>query len=49
MDVIHNPQNTLYTVRSLTEEPTKADTCAHDRRALLHLALKVHVKLPDLT
>ena len=32
-----------------TEEPTKAGTCARDRRALQHLALNVHVKHSDLT
>ena len=34
---------------SRTEEPTKAGTCAHDRRALQQLALNVHVKHSDLT
>ena len=29
-------------------EPTKAGTCAHDRRALQKLALNVHVKHSDL-
>ena len=32
-----------------TEEPTKASTCAHDRRALQQFALNVHVKHSDLT
>ena len=31
------------------EEPTKAGTCARDRRALQQLPLNVHVKLSDLT
>ena len=30
-----------------TEEPAKADTCAHDRRALQQRALNVHVKHSD--
>ena len=34
---------------SRTEEPTKASTCARDRRALQQLALHVHVKHSDLT
>ena len=34
---------------SRTEEPTKAGTCARDRRALQQLALNVHVKHSDLT
>ena len=34
---------------SRTEEPVKASTCAHDRRALQQLALNVHVKQSDLT
>ena len=34
---------------SQTEEPTKAGTCAHERRALQQLALNVHVKHSDLT
>ena len=34
---------------SRTEEPAKAGTCAHDRRALQQLALNVHVKHSDLT
>ena len=34
---------------SRTEEPAKASTCAHDRRALQQLALNVHVKHSDLT
>ena len=32
-----------------TEEPTKAGTCARDKRALQQLALNVHVKHSDLT
>ena len=32
----------------LTVEPTKAGTCAHDRRAL-QLALNSHVKHSDMT
>ena len=31
------------------EEPTKAGTCARDRRALQQLALNVHVKHSDMT
>ena len=31
-------------VQSRTEEPAKAYSCAHDRRALQQLALNVHVK-----
>ena len=31
------------------QEPTKAGTCARDRRALQQLALNVHVKHSDLT
>ena len=34
---------------SWREEPVKAGTCAHDRRALQQLALNVHVKHSDLT
>ena len=36
-------------ILSRTEEPTKAGTCARDRRALQQLALNVHVKHSDLT
>ena len=32
-----------------TDEPVKAGTCAHDRRALQQLALNVHVKHSELT
>ena len=38
-----------YTALSSTEQPAKAGTCAHDRRALQQLVLNVHVKHSDLT
>ena len=34
---------------SRTEEPAKAGTCAHGKRALQQIALNVHVKHSDLT
>ena len=43
------PQFCPYWILSRTEEPVKASTCAHDRRALQQLARNVHVKHSDLT
>ena len=40
--------NTTF-IPSRTEEPAKAGTCAHDRRALQQLSLNVHIKHSDLT
>ena len=44
-----NGFNVLSILLSRTEEPAKADTCAHYRRALQQHALNVQVKHSDLT